>query len=239
MPGGVAAVGCLLLPTLLMGVTLPTLARQAAGQPHPVSAIGLLYCANIAEAPGYEPSGDGQIPAPSGSGQTDWAIYFATTLSGLCALAAETIWTRLLTLLFGASVYAFSVVLAVFLTGLAAGSGLRSVLCRILSRPRMALGWCQLLEAGAIAWTAYNLAAALVFWPVNPAISANIRFSFQLDVARAFGSMLPPLFFGGQVFRWRSVPWLSGKEIRAGSQPGFTVPIRVAQSWAHSARACF
>lgn len=244
VPGGAVAAGCLLLPTLLMGATLPTLARQAAGQPYAVSAIGLLYCANIAGAvfgsllsgfyllrvydvatasylaaglnlllgasaaaismvagaPDYEPCAAAQIPTPSGSGQRDWAIYCAIALSGLCALAAETVWTRLLTLLFGASVYAFSLVLAVFLTGLAAGCGLGSLLCRILPRPRIALGWCQLLEAGAIAWTAYNLAAALPYWPVNPAISTNIRYTFQIDLARAFWSLLPATLLWGASF---------------------------------------
>src|SRR5262245_35098946 len=45
-------------------------------------------------------------------------IYIAIALSGFCALAAEVIWTRHLGLLFGASVYTFSIVLAVFLIGL-------------------------------------------------------------------------------------------------------------------------
>ena len=44
----------------------------------------------------------------------------ATT--GLTALGAEVVWTRLLSLLFGATTYAFSVILAVFLIGLGIGS---------------------------------------------------------------------------------------------------------------------
>ncbi len=39
-------------------------------------------------------------------------------LSGFTALGAEVVWTRQLSLLFGASVYTFSLILAVFLTGL-------------------------------------------------------------------------------------------------------------------------
>ena len=53
-------------------------------------------------------------------------VYLGIALSGLCALAAEAIWTRLLGLLFGASVYAFSIILAVFLAGLGIGSGIGS-----------------------------------------------------------------------------------------------------------------
>ena len=53
------------------------------------------------------------------------AVYLAIALSGFCALAGEVIWTRLLGLLFGATVYTFSLILAVFLIGLGIGSGAR------------------------------------------------------------------------------------------------------------------
>ncbi len=49
-------------------------------------------------------------------------VYIVTFISGMCAMAAEVVWTRLLSLLFGASVYAFSIILAVFLGGLGIGS---------------------------------------------------------------------------------------------------------------------
>src|SRR4051812_13316536 len=40
-------------------------------------------------------------------------IYLSIALSGFCALAAEVLWTRMLALIFGATVYTFSIVLAV------------------------------------------------------------------------------------------------------------------------------
>ena len=46
---------------------------------------------------------------------------FAIALSGLAALGAEVVWTRLLALMFGATVYTFSIILAVFLVGLGIG----------------------------------------------------------------------------------------------------------------------
>lgn len=128
------------------------------------------------------------------------AVYLAIALSGLCALAAETIWTRMLGLLLGASVYTLSIIVAVFLTGLGIGSGIGSLLSRSLKRPRMALGWCQLLAAGAIAWTAYNLGASLPYWPVNPSVSSNIWFNFQLDLDRALWALLPPTLLWGASF---------------------------------------
>jgi len=127
-------------------------------------------------------------------------VYVAISLSGLCALAAEAIWTRMLGLLFGASVYALAIIVAVFLVGLGIGSGIGALLCRILVSPRTALGWCQWLAAGAIAWTAYNLGAALPYWPINPSISANIWFNFELDLARAFWALLPPTLLWGASF---------------------------------------
>ena len=44
-----------------------------------------------------------------------YAVYIAIALSGLTALGAEVVWTRLLSLLLGATVYTFSIILAVFL----------------------------------------------------------------------------------------------------------------------------
>src|SRR4029077_13793642 len=105
---------------------------------------------------------------------------------GFCALAAEAIWTRMLGLLLGASVYTFSIILAVFLTGLGIGASAGAWLGRSLVHPGRALGWCQLLAAGAIAWTAYSLGASQSYWPIDPSISSNIWVNFQLDLARAF-----------------------------------------------------
>src|SRR5207253_3734427 len=78
-----------------------------------------------------------------------WPIYLSIALSGLTALACEVIWTRILSLLFGATVYTFSLFLAVFLVGLGIGSTLGSALSRQLARPRVALAWCQVLLSAA------------------------------------------------------------------------------------------
>ena len=58
----------------------------------------------------------------------------ATALSGATALGAEVVWTRLLSLLFGASVYAFALILAVFLIGLGIGSAYGSKLAAQIGR---------------------------------------------------------------------------------------------------------
>ena len=77
-------------------------------------------------------------------------LYVAIALSGFCALVGEVVWTRALALLFASTVYTFSIVLAVFLSGLGLGSVVGSVLVRGIGSPRIALGWCQLLVVGGV-----------------------------------------------------------------------------------------
>jgi spermidine synthase len=236
---GTVAGACLLAPTLLMGATLPALARQINTTDNGISWLGFFYGANIAGgvvgcllsafyllrvhdvgtatnvaaainvsialiavfAPRQNGVHDRLRPAPAAvPGESVAAVYVAIALSGLCALAAEAIWTRMLGLLFGASVYALSIIVAVFLVGLGIGSAIGALLCRILESPRLALGWCQWLAACAIAWTAYNLGASLPYWPINPLISSNIGFNFELDLARAFWALLPPTLLWGTSF---------------------------------------
>src|SRR5205823_7655361 len=93
-------------------------------------------------------------------------VYLAIAISGLAALGAEVVWTRLLSLLLGGTVYTFSIILAVFLFGLWAGSGAGSFLARRLRDARLALVSCQILLAAAIAWTSYAIGRSLPFWPV-------------------------------------------------------------------------
>jgi spermidine synthase len=125
-------------------------------------------------------------PAPANVERApgSWAVYVAIALSGMTALAAEVIWTRILSLLFGATVYTFSLILTVFLVGLGIGSSVGAALARAVARPRVALGWCQMLLCGAMAWAAYMLTESLPYWPINPSLSADPWVNLQLDVVR-------------------------------------------------------
>lgn len=129
-----------------------------------------------------------------------WTVYVTITLSGMCALGCEVIWTRLLSLMLGGTVYTFSIILAVFLLGLGIGSGIGSFLGRATVRPRILLGACQLLLTGAIAWTAYMLAESLPFWPIDPFLSANLWLKFQLDLVRCIWAIFPAAFLWGASF---------------------------------------
>jgi spermidine synthase len=129
-----------------------------------------------------------------------WPVYVAIALSGMTALSAEVIWTRLLSLHFGATVYAFALILAVFLVGLGTGSTIGATLARSLADARRALGWCQLLLCGAIAWAAYQLTESLVYWPINPAIATTPWFTLQLDLVRCLWVVLPGAMLWGASF---------------------------------------
>jgi spermidine synthase len=128
------------------------------------------------------------------------SVYVAIGLSGMTALAAEVIWTRLLSLHFGATVYTFSLILAVFLTGLGIGSTIGASLARDVANPRRSLGWCQLLLCGAMAWAAYELTESLPYWPINPYIATTPWFTLQLDLARCLWVVLPGAILWGASF---------------------------------------
>jgi spermidine synthase len=127
-------------------------------------------------------------------------VYAAIAFSGLAALGAEVVWTRLLSLLLGATVYTFSIILAVFLTGLWAGSGAGSFLARRVRDPRLALAGCQILLALAIAWTAYTLAYVLPWWPVDPWLAINPWLNFDLDLTRCIRAIFPATLLWGASF---------------------------------------
>ncbi|MSO21571.1 MAG: SAM-dependent methyltransferase [Acidobacteria bacterium] len=132
--------------------------------------------------------------------QGAWTVYVTIALSGVTALASEVIWTRLLSHIFGATVYAFSLILAVFLLGLGLGASVGSARAGKLAHPRLALGWCQLLLCAAMAWTAYQLAVSLPYWPIDSALSADPWRQMRFDLLRALWAVLPPAIFWGASF---------------------------------------
>jgi spermidine synthase len=239
---GLVAALCLLPPTMLMGGSLPAIARCVQTTPKGVTSMGLLYSANIAgavsgcllagfyllrvhdmaiatyaaaavnfgmallalvlasritdrAAPQLEPDLPSS-PRPRGAS----LVYAAIAISGLTALGAEVVWTRLLSLILGATVYTFSIILAVFLIGLWAGSSLGSWFVGRVADARWALAACQIALAAAIAWTAFSLAYSLPFWPVDPWLSTSPLFNFDLDITRCLRTILPATLLWGASF---------------------------------------
>jgi len=128
--------------------------------------------------------------------ESTFPVYLTIALSGMCALAAQVIWTRLLGALLGLTVYAFAIILAVFLIGLALGSGVGSMISRSV-KPRLALGWAQLLACLGIAWSSYMIARSLPYWPINHMMARSPWDTMQLDFVRVIWAVLPaPLLWG-------------------------------------------
>jgi spermidine synthase len=239
--GAVAAV-CLLPPTLLLGATLPAIARWVETTPAGVSWLGFFYGGNIAGAvfgcllagfyllrvfdmatatfvacsinfavaasalivatrgAPYKVAARVKTPLIRTGGEGAWQVYLAIALSGVSALGAEVVWTRLLSLVLGGTVYTFSLILAVFLLGLGIGSSAGAFLARRARSPRMALGACQWLLTAGIAWTAFMISGSLPYWPIMPELSSSPWVTFQLDLVRCLWAILPPACLWGASF---------------------------------------
>ena len=109
-----AVLGCLiagfyLLRVYNMGVTTAVAA-----------AINLVVAAiSFALGKGAAERAPAVIAEERASGpHSNWPVYLTIALSGATALGAEVVWTRLLGMLLLATVYVFSIILAVFLAGL-------------------------------------------------------------------------------------------------------------------------
>src|SRR5688572_5936593 len=166
-----AVMGTLLAGFYLLRVfDMSTATFVAAGINFAVGALGLLVASKTPASAGVadaypNPQSLTTNPESKSAAGDRTLVYVAIALSGFCALAAQVIWTRILSLLFGASTYTFSLILAVFLIGLGIGSSLGSIIAKGVERPRVALGWCQMLNVGAMAWSAYMLMESLPYWP--------------------------------------------------------------------------
>ena len=127
-------------------------------------------------------------------------VYVAMALSGLTALASQVVWTRLLSLLFGATTYTFSLILAVFLLGLGIGTGAGAAMARRTDDPGALLGWAQFSVAGAMGWAAWLLTSSLPYWPIDPALAATSSIVMQLDFFRCVLVVWPAAFLWGASF---------------------------------------
>jgi spermidine synthase len=191
-----AVFGCLFAGFYLLRIyDMPTATYVAVAINGMIALIGFVLAPRISFRTESQTLKNTVEDAPGSS----W-IYLSIALSGFCALGAETIWTRLLSLLLGPTVYTFSIVLAVFLMGLGIGSGIGSLVARAAARPGIVLGACQMLLMAAIAWTAYTIASSLPYWPIIPMLSRSPWFNFQIDLVRCIWAILPATILWGASF---------------------------------------
>ena len=225
---------CLLPPTLLMGATLPAMARWVETTPDGVSWLGFFYGGNIAGAVlgsltagfyllrvhdmafatfvavglnvlvagdragssrrsrTYEAGRRRQTGTGRARERGAWAIYVAIGISGMTALAAEVIWTRMLSLLSARTVYTFSLILAVFLLGLGIGSSVGSA-CRATIAAAASRAGLVPDAAGRRDRRGPRTCStqSLPYWPIDPSMSSSPWYTFQLDLVRTLWAMLP------------------------------------------------
>lgn len=187
---GTWAVGFYLLPDL--GVRLTTLLAAAAN-------LLLAYSAwRMDRAPAGTGSGSvagdlGDLGAPVAAVAAPAVVpalagpvvahaiplgpLFVAALAGFSSLALEVAWFRLLALILGASVYAFSVMLLAFLVGIASGGEAGGWLAdRLVRRPALGLAGTQLAVA-AMVW------AATWAWPKLPTLFVGLYFVVEPEPA--------------------------------------------------------
>ena len=153
------ACAVLLIPTLLMGLTLPLLVERLRGSSL-VERVGTLYGLNTLGAAGgvfltaylllpvlgergslaaaavacagvcvaalvgerHLPAVAVAVPQPKPSRKGARGHLVLVAAMGFAALAAEIVWVRILVLSLGSRVYAFAILLGVYLVGLSVGS---------------------------------------------------------------------------------------------------------------------
>lgn len=231
----------LLPPTVLMGATLPAIARWLDTSRAGLSAMGRFYAANLIGAvagtllagfyllrvhdtvvaskvaaginltialvalllagwrrfvPAAPPAADALVVAPRAA-----VVHVAIALSGFTALGAEVVWTRLLSLLLGASVYTFSLILAVFLVGLGVGSAFGARLAARVREPRAWFGLCQMLLVPALVYGAWMITSVLPWAEptrvLQERVYQNMVVRYPYDFVRCALAMLPgPILWG-------------------------------------------
>lgn len=139
-------------------------------------------------------------------------ILWGIGISGFCALGYEVLWTRILTIVLGASVYSFTTMLIAFLAGIALGSGAYGLWLKFFrlkeKGPRRSAFWFGIIEI-IIGTSAMLVTLYIADLPMNiirlhryfEGMGISI-FGARLwsNFALAFLYMVVPAFFMGLAF---------------------------------------
>ena len=153
-----------------------------------------------------------------------WAFYALFVASGFAGLIYESVWTHYLKLFLGHAAYAQSLVLIVFMGGMAAGAALCA---RVSTRLRNPLAAYALAEAviGAFALTFHDAFVALTDWSFDlllPALGSEWSV-LGAKLALACALILPQTVLLGATFPLISAGLVRASVARRGTAPGEAV----------------
>lgn len=169
--------------------------------------IGIAVIIFLVFRPGWSrPEHPAQGPTP-GEGMGRWSmsyqerfILLAFGVSGFCALVYQLTWNRILSLLLGSSVYAFSLILSIFILGLALGT---VFFARLVTRMQDLVKVFGLLQIGI----GISALVALPFFGEIPFVNRWVYQNWDIDFSAVQLSNLliifsllffPTFFMGGQ-----------------------------------------
>ena len=139
-------------------------------------------------------------------------VLWGIGISGFCALGYEVLWTKVLTIVVGASVYGFTTMLVAFLTGIALGSKAYGLYLRLVHKREITYQK-SVLTFGAVQVVIGITALAVTYFIRDlPSVSLGLRGTFQAmkldlfamqqwaNLTLAFIYMVVPAFFMGLAF---------------------------------------
>ena len=256
------AIAALIVPTTLMGGTLPVLSRFVSRRPETLrTSLSLLYGLNtlgavlgallagfvllrlyavsttlffavatnvvigfvsLALQAGLSPGAFRDSSSPGNTTATApdhhlnaWPcrlVLWGIGISGFCALGYEVLWSRVLTITVGASVYSFTIMLVAFLTGIALGSKAYGLLRALLGG--RAAGLAVSIAGFGLVQVAIGGTAFLVTFFLRdvPTVAVRLHGLFFESATGSFGArtwanftlaflyMVVPAFFMGVAF---------------------------------------
>lgn len=253
------AMAVMIVPTAMMGATLPLLSRALTRAREDLSSsVGWLYTTNTAGAVlgcfctgfvflpflgvnatlltlgflnlglaacvlGYArttplpidasvlPKDTVEVSADQEDGFEDFAdlayqqelrfVLFVFAATGGLAMVCQVCWNRVLSLVIGSSIYAFTIILSTFLLGLTLGSSVGSWLSKRTKEPVLALVSCLVLTAGLV-WGSIILVDQLPLWFLHLAKKTSLTPLGLLVIKAGLSGLLvlAPTFAMGLLF---------------------------------------
>lgn len=191
-------------------------------------------------------SGAGPSPAVTSTSAPDAVrnvVLWVFVVSGVATLALEVIWFRVLTLIVRPTVYAFALMLAAVLFGIAAGSAMATPLLRrrwpwvaVLAVVELAMGLAALVSLDAL-----NYSPAL-YTRLEPWLATWAQMNLAHTVVVAVPAILPASLLMGAAFPIGVHLWTGGEtgpRSNAGSKLGIFYGLNVAGAIVGSLAAGF